>query len=308
MSTALLLAVLCAFLFGSYLFVVKRYFSAYPATVYLFLVFAFAFLWYVPVVATVNGSYLPGGFGRTGIIVFAATVGFTLLGNLTFFRAIAVGAVSYVAPISKVIPVFVLPLEVLLLGQYLSPLQVVGALVATVAIYVANYQPGELLEPLQRAVAARPAQLALASAASFAVVDVGKRTLMQELSLPPQTYVVVLFASVAVGLAPFAVRNWPTGEHAGGAHVVRSADGGTPVQVRSDLPKFAATGLLFATANHALMFAFVDLPASIASPVVNTQAVVAVLLGGLLLDEEYFRIRLVAAGLAVVGVGAIALG
>jgi len=36
--------------------------------------------------------------------------------------------------------------------------------------------------------------------------------------------------------------------------------------------------------------------------------VIAVVLGGILLGEEHFRIRLVAAGLAVAGVTIIALG
>lgn len=309
MQTGLLFAVLSALLFGSYLFVVKRYFSAYPATVYVFLVYAFGFAWYLPVaVGTVDGGYVPAGFGRTGLVVLVTTVGFTLAGNLTFFRAIATGAVSYVAPISKIVPVFVLPLEVLLLEQYLSSLQIVGVVVATVAVYVANYRPGELLEPLRRAVTARPARLALASAASFAVVDVGKRTLMQELSIPPQTYVVVLFASLTLSLAPIAARNWPPGASASERHGDPSTDGGKAVDVRADLPKFAATGLLVAVANHTTMLAFVDLPASIASPIVNTQAIIAVLLGGVLLHEERFRVRLVAAGLAVAGVTIIALG
>jgi len=313
-SLGLPLAVVAAFLFGSYLFVIKRYFSAYPATVYVFLAFAFALVWYVPVaLATVDGGFFPAGFGTTGLLVLGATVGFTLLGNLTFFRAIAAGAVSYVAPISKVIPVFVLPLEVVLLDQYLSALQVVGVVVATIAIYVANYRPGELLEPLQRAVSARPAQFALASAASFAVVDVGKRTLMQELSLPAETYVLALFATLTVSLAPIAARNWPSAPL--DASSSKATDGGTAtatgaaaVDVRGDLPKFAATGLLVAAANHVTMYAFGELPASVASPIINMQAVVAVVLGGILLGEEHFRIRLVAAGLAVVGVTVIALG
>jgi len=210
-SLGLSLAVVSAFLFGSYLFVVKRYFSAYPATVYVFLVFAFALVWYVPVaLVTVDGRYVPPDSGRPACSFLGPRSGSPSWGNLTFFRAIASGAVSYVAPISKIIPVFVLPLEVLLLNQYLSALQVVGVVVATIAIYVANYRPGELLEPLQRAVSTRPAQFALASAASFAVVDVGKRTLMQELAVPPQTFVVVLFATLTVALAPIAARNWPS--------------------------------------------------------------------------------------------------
>jgi EamA domain-containing membrane protein RarD len=41
--------------------------------------------------------------------------------------------------------------------------------------------------------------------------------------------------------------------------------------------------------------------------VINTQAIVAVVLGGVLLGERYFRVRLVAALLAVAGVTLIAL-
>jgi drug/metabolite transporter (DMT)-like permease len=40
--------------------------------------------------------------------------------------------------------------------------------------------------------------------------------------------------------------------------------------------------------------------------VINTQAIVAVVLGGVLLGERHFRLRLVAAVLAVVGVAMIA--
>jgi drug/metabolite transporter (DMT)-like permease len=311
--SGLVLAIAAAFLFAGYLFAVERFFSTYPATVSVFLVFAAALVWYAPVaLVTVDGGILPSDFEPDGALVLAACLGFSLFGSLTFFRAIGVGAVSYVAPISKIIPVFVLPLEVLLLDQDVSPLQVLGVVVATVAIYVANYRPGELLEPLQRAVTARPAQLALASAASFAVADVSKRTLMQEIAMPEETFVLVLFGTMTVALAPLAARNWPFAEVPAAA---RLTDGGTtvdsgsvPIDVRRDLPKFAVTGLLLGMAHHVIMYAFGALPASVASPVINTQAVIVVVLGGILLGEKYFRIRLVAAALAVVGVATIALG
>uniref|UniRef100_UPI0037429688 EamA family transporter n=1 Tax=Halonotius aquaticus TaxID=2216978 RepID=UPI0037429688 len=54
--------------------------------------------------------------------------------------------------------------------------------------------------------------------------------------------------------------------------------------------------------------AFVALPASVVSPVVNTQAVIAVVLGSLLLGEPHPRLRLLAGGLAVVGVVLVSIG
>lgn len=285
MELGLLYAVVSALLFGGYLYVIKRYFAGYPSPVYVLLVNGAAFLWYLPVaLVTVDGGYLPPG---ADLELAAIVVGVSVLTGLAivaFLESLKRGAVSYVAPISKLVPVFVLPLEIGLLGQRLSVLQVVGVGVATAAIYVANYEPGELFEPIRRAATTPAAQLALASAAAFGVVDVGKRYMMQELALPPQTYLPVLFALVTLLIAPLAVRaDWPA-------------------TTRRDLPKFAAAGLLVAVGNHLVLLAFQTLPASIASPVVNMQAVVAVVLGGVLLNESAFRTRLVAAGLAVVGI------
>jgi len=287
----LVYAGLASLILGVYLFCIKRYFSEYPSTVYLSLTFAASLLWYLPIAAVANdgSGYLPAGFGLPGIGMFVLTVGGSIVAFLALFRAIAVGDVSYVAPISKLIAVFVLPIEILVLQAQLSALQVAGVVVATAAVYVANYEPGELFEPFVQAAYSRPAQLALGSAAIFGVVDVGKRVLVQELQVPPETYNVVLFVSVPVALAPLALRELPE-------------------RTRGDLPLFAGVGLLVAVGEHFVMLAFTTLSASIASPIINTQAVIAVLLGGVLLSEDAFRVRLLAAAFAVAGVTMITIG
>jgi len=66
-------------------------------------------------------------------------------------------------------------------------------------------------------------------------------------------------------------------------------------------------GGVLAAGEYVTTLAFALVPASIASPIINTQAIIAVLLGGILLGEQYFRTRLLAALLAVVGVTMIAL-
>jgi drug/metabolite transporter (DMT)-like permease len=231
--------------------------------------------------------------GLTGLLVPRrfAVVAVTTLGTaaafVLFLRAIEDGAVSYVAPINKVVPMFVLPLEVGLLGQVLAPIQVAGVVVTTLAVYVANYEPGGFFAPFARAARSRPAQLALASAACYAVADVGKRVALQELAIPGTLWVPLLLVGVAVVLAPAAIRN--------------------PIDAtRRDVPKLLAAGGLVALGEHLTTVAFAALPASVASPVINTQAIVAVVLGGLLLGERHFRLRLAAAVLAVAGVAMIA--
>jgi hypothetical protein len=59
--------------------------------------------------------------------------------------------------------------------------------------------------------------------------------------------------------------------------------------------------------EHVTSLAFTALPSSVASPLINIQAVVAVVLGGLGLRESAFGARLLAAGLAVASVPLVAV-
>ncbi|WP_435334968.1 EamA family transporter [Haloarchaeobius sp. TZWWS8] len=284
------LALFGAVLFGTYLFVIKRYFDHYATPVYLFAVYVAALVWYLPVAVVTTGGVpvptTPYALGTTVAVSLAVVAAL-----FAFFRAIQTGEVSYVAPISKVVPAFVLPIELLVLPQTsLSVWQILGVVVVTVALYLANYEPGELVTPIRRAVTARPAQFALASAAIFGVVDVGKRYIMQELAVDPAAFVVVMMATTAVAVAPLA---W------GHEDLAMAA---------ADWTRFAAVGAMVALGQHVVAVAFTTLPASVASPIVNAQAVVAVILGGVLLDEPRFRTRLAAACVAVTGVALISLG
>ncbi|WP_123623842.1 DMT family transporter [Halorubrum sp. CSM-61] len=297
MDAGLLSAIGAAVVWGTYIFVLKRSFSGYPPAGLTVLINASAIAWFLPVTFATT-DLPPGGIDGVAraaagvdpaaVAVVAGTAAATASAFVLFLRAIDEGDVSYVTPINKVVPMFVLPLEVLLLGEVLAPIQVAGVVVATAAVYVANYEPGSLIAPLASAVRSRPAQLALVSAACYAVADLGKRVGLQELAIPGTLWVPLLLASAGLILLPAAVRT-------------------PPAVTRADAPKFLAAGALVALGEHLTTVAFAALPASVASPVINTQAIVAVVLGGVILGERYFRIRLVAALLAVVGVGMIAM-
>lgn len=281
---------LAALLYGTSLFVRKWWFTDYPASVFLLVTYALSLIVYSPVVIVSDEPFLATSDPVAVLGPMVAVTAMTAFALLLLFRAIRIGDVSYVSPISKIIPVFVLPLEVGLLGQRLSALQVGGVVVATVAIYVANWQGTTLLAPLRRAGRSRPAQLALLSAATFAVVDVGKRVLMQELAIAPTTYVPLMLVGVAALVSPLTIRaRWPD-------------------EWWHDLPLFAFTALIVATANHVVLLAFQRLPASIVSPIVNGQAVVAVILGAVFLVETQLRARLVATGLAIAGITMVSVG
>ncbi|OVE86301.1 DMT family transporter [Natronolimnobius baerhuensis] len=292
MDAGLGVALGAAVVWGVYIYLLKRLFSGYSPAALTVLLNTFAVAWYLPVAATeVDGATAAlSGFGPSEIGITALTIVMTALAFILFLRAIEDGDVSYVTPINKTVPMFVLPLEVVILGQVLTPLQVAGVVVATLAVYVANYDPGGFLKPIVKAANSRPAQLALLSAMCYAVSDLGKRVALQELAIPERLWVPLLLVGIAVVLLPGAIRNPPR-----------------DVSLRADLPKFALAGGMVALGEHLTTLAFAVLPASIASPIINTQAIVAVILGGILLGERHFRVRLIAAVLAVIGVTMIAL-
>jgi len=292
MDPGISFALIGALVWGVYLFALKQYFADIPATVLVVYANSFALLWYAPMLGrslgvggTLEALSVLGGLQIAVLIVTSVLVAGAIL---TLLLALAAGDVSYVAPISKIVPVFVLPIEVLVLGQLLGPLQVAGVVVATVAVYVANYHGGSLVEPIRRAATSRAAQLALLSAMLFAVSDVTKRIGLQELAIPSVLWVPLLLGGVLVVVLPVAVRDHPS-------------------TIRPALPKLAVLGGVLAAGEYVTTLAFALVPASIASPIINTQAIIAVLLGGILLGEQYFRTRLLAALLAVVGVTMIAL-
>jgi len=292
-QAGVLLALGAAAIFGVYLFVYKRSFDALPATVYVATVELAGLAWYGGIAAVTwpaGRPVVPDGFGPASVALLVGVCGAIAAANLVSIRAFKLGDVSYVAPLNKLAPAFVLPIEIALLAARPAGLQVLGLVLAVVAIYVANYEGGGLLTPFRRAARYRPAQLALAGAVLFAVSDVGVRALLSGTALTPQAVALVTFAGVALTALPLAAPrvDWS--------------------QLRPAVPGIVALAAVFAVGVHLKTVAFALAPASVVSPVANTQAVVAVLLGGVLLRESGLSRRLMAAVLAVGGVALIALG
>lgn len=289
-------ALLAAAFGGCYIYSIKRYLGAYRPTVVAVASSGIGVVVYLPVVATGSldrGSHLPSGTGPSGLtfVLFAVVLGG--LGYLLFLSALSAGDVSYVTPLGKIVPAIVLPLELVLFSVALDLAQVLGVLIVTAGLYVTSYRGENLHEPLVRLVTHRSARLALGSAAVYGVYDLAQRIVLQDIGLHPHSWVVVSRVGIVVLLAPLAVRG------AASRSVTESAP---------EWRSFAIVGVLNACLAHFGVLAFSTLPASVASPLVNTQSIVAVLLGGILLGERAARYRLVGACVTVAGVAAIVLG
>lgn len=281
-----------AVIWGVFLFYLKRHFSEYPPALVLAVTNVFSVTWFLAVASltanrtVVDGlvSLQAGDWGTAFVVVIVFSLGLLML-----YHALAAGDVSYVAPLSKLSPAFVLPLEVIVLGHFLDSVQIVGAIIATGAVYIANYQGGGLHEPFRTAVSSRPARFALLSALLLGIVDVSQRALLQDGGIAPEVWTLIKLAGVPLVLSPIVWRNW------------------TP-SVWADLRKFAVAGAFVGLGEWLTALAFSTVPASVASPIISLQAVVAVVLGGIILGEDRLALRLVAAGSAALGVALIALG
>jgi drug/metabolite transporter (DMT)-like permease len=240
---------------------------------------------------------VPAGFDAVAVALLGGVVALTVGSAVASVRALQVGEVSYVAPLSKLAPPVVLLVEVVGLGERLSPPQVVGLCAATVGVYLlegtdgADGEAAGALGPIRRLVDSTPARLALAAAVLIGVADVGKRVLLADATVAPPTLVAVTLAGLTVGTLPIGLRRW---------------------EARPKRPSawlgLIAVGLVLATADHLTALALATTPASVVVPVLSGQALVAVVLGGRLLGETATRRRFVATASTSLGIVLVALG
>lgn len=291
LSTGSSYALGSALVWGTFLFYFKRYFNEYPSTVALVLTSSFGIACYLPVTAyTVwSGTPLfPSAFSLMEIIFTLITILIFSLALLTFYHAVSTGAVSVVSPISKIHPVFIVPIELFLLGTHVSVLQLFGIVLATFAVYLANYSGDGLFVPIRKLATFRPAQFGLLSAVLMALVNVSQRVLLHDIALTPQVWVLIKNGGVALLFVPIAASKWS-------------------VDVRGNLGTFLIAGLFIATGEHLVALAYATIPASVAAPLISLQAIIAVILGGLLLGEDHFKIRLLAALVAIFGIAFVTI-
>ncbi|MFB9809425.1 hypothetical protein ACFFQF_32105 [Haladaptatus pallidirubidus] len=103
------------------------------------------------------------------------------------------------------------------------------------------------------------------------------------MAFPTTTWVILKLGGTPVLLSPLAIRDWRS-------------------EFRGDLLKLFLAGTILIVGEHFIALAFARIPASIASPILSMQAIIAVLLGGIILNEEKLQTRLTAAAIAVSGV------
>ncbi|MFB6255463.1 MAG: EamA family transporter [Haloplanus sp.] len=297
MLSGAVLAAISMSLTGGYLVAYKRYFAGYPTFLYLGLVEGAALCWYVAIGVATGRSVVtfPAGFDAVAVALLGGVVAVTVGSAVASVRALQIGDVSYVAPLSKLAPPVVLLIEAVGLGTRVSPSQMAGLCAVTIGVYLLEgTEPGEtagVIGPFRRLTDSTPARLALASAVLIGVADVGKRVLLANATVAPSTLVAVTLAGLTIGTLPIGLRRWKA----------------RPTR-RTAWVGLAAAGLVLATADHLTALALATTPASVVVPILSGQALVAVVLGGRLLGETATRRRLVATASTSLGIVLVVLG
>ena len=230
--------------------------------------------------AVVAGGSLPAG--DVAIAAVAGATGAVAIG--LFYRAMAIGPVSIVAPIAStgvVVPVAV----GLLRGEAPSALQAAGVVLAMIGIALA-LREGET--PHAVAVPRRGIALAALSGVGFGVFFVGIDVAASEDAL------------------------WSaTAARAGGVVVILAAAIVLPARIvfaRPTVPTLLAIGALDVTANSLFAVASTEGLLSLVSVAGSLYPVVTVLLARIVLDERLARVQRLGVGLALGGVALIAGG
>lgn len=238
-----------------------------------------------------------------------------------YVSALEVGELGITYPLLAVTPVFVVPVEWLVLGDRVGLLGLGGIVLVAAGVYMLHLErrTKSLLAPL-RAVAARPgARRMLAVALVWAVSGTLDRAAV--LSASPAAYGVAISLAVGVALAPSALRDVgfafvPGAEDpaADDPPAGPDGDGGRPPEDRPREPRsrravlggLGVQGALFAVMFVAQMEA---LRLSLAANVITVKrsgTLLTVVLGGMLFREKGLAHRLAGTVVVLVGVWLVA--
>lgn len=232
-----------------------------------------------------------------------------LAAGYLFLSALDAGELGVTYPLLTLTPLFVVPVELMLLGELPGPWGMVGVVLIVTGIYLLNFNQRHLgpLEPL-RALARNPgARRALAVAVLWSVSGTLDRVGVLESS--PAFYGVALSGGLTVLFLPviWIRRRWgpATGPDAatGARGTAEGAGGRTGPGGRALL--LAIHGFLFAAMFVVQMEALNLALASYVLSIKRTGAILAVALGWLAFREAAFGPRVVGTAVTVAGVAVL---
>ncbi len=254
--------------------------------------------------------------------LFWPVLGVAVLGGLLsfylFMRSLQLTDLSIAYPLISLTPLFMVPVEYVLIGDLPGPAGALGVPTIVAGVYVLNLRSEDtsLLDPFRAVLRDRGALTALALAVVWSVTGVVDKVAIRLSS--SALYAAAIVTALAVLFAPAAWRANRGADASGPATDARGpgAAGDDEARVRGAsrervspaVALFAAQGLLFAamliTQYEAIQLTLVSYVISIK----RAGILLSVLFGYFVLGEEELGYRLAGAAVIVLGVVLLAMG
>lgn len=237
--------------------------------------------------------------------IMAVNWGLQLVAIYLFVSSLSSGELGVTYPLLTLTPLFVIPVEFLLLRELPGPWGAAGIGLIVSGIYLLNFHQRRLgpLEPFRALFRSPGARRALAVAVIWSVSGTVDRVGVLESS--PAFYGVALAGGLTVLFLPviWGVRRWGPRPGRGGTDSAAGSAAGVPAVALL----LVVHGLLFAVMFIVQMEALNLALASYVLSIKRTGAILAVVLGWLLFREAAFGPRVVGTAVSVAGVVVLAL-
>ncbi len=286
MSTlALVLVLAAAFAHAAWNYLAKKISGG---AAFIWLMAAMSAVIYTPVAAWLYLAHRPAiGLPELGLI--AGTSVLHAVYFLLLDKGYQYGDLSVIYPLARGTgPLLAMVAAVFLLGERPSLIAVTGALAIGAGILVLAGNPAKLSDPANR----RPIVYALLCGATIAAYTVWDKIAVSAFLIPPLLYDWAANLGRLILLTPAVARDWSrVGE-----------------QWRANKYAITAVAVLSPLAYILVLTAMVFSPVSYIAPAREISILIGTLAGTHILREGNARPRLVAAGVMVVGLAALALG
>jgi drug/metabolite transporter (DMT)-like permease len=224
-----------------------------------------------------------------------------------YIRAIKLGDLSLTVPLVTLTPLFLLVTSPLIVGEWASPLDAIGVLLIIIGSYILNLgangdvksgepQPRNYLAPIRAMVHNPGSRLMLIVALIWSVTSTVDKIGVQNSS--PLFWAASLFGFIGTALLPLTIRRWRRSQR-----LVQ-----TRPQTSREILTLGSAGLINAIGVGLQMIALTMAPVAQVIAVKRMSALITVVLGHFLFQEQGIKERLLGAAVMVAGVAVISIG
>jgi drug/metabolite transporter (DMT)-like permease len=224
-----------------------------------------------------------------------------------YIRAIKLGDLSLTVPLVTLTPLFLLVTSPLIVGEWASPIDAIGVLLIIIGSYILNLgakpgepksgepsQPRAYLAPIRAMVHNPGSRLMLIVALIWSVTSTVDKIGVQNSS--PLMWAASLFGFIGTALLPLGVQRW------------RRRDRSRSSLSRREVLTLGSAGIINAIGVGLQMVALTMAPVAQVIAVKRMSALITVVLGHLLFQEQGIQERLLGAAVMVAGVAVISIG